>query len=556
LREARAVAVFRLIAVAIGMCAFASCAVQKPRENFVEAPAFRASVSAEVPRPRHFCGPPMNHARHVRDESSGGTLDAKLDARVDPKLLGPTLYYFVPHAPFWIAGSPTFVVRPGDDLDINYHDALPPIASDEAHGLPDDTNLHFHGLTTSPNPPGDDAMMSLAPLERMQYTVHVAADQPPGVYWYHPHPYRETSWQVGNGMAGAIVVDGIANLVPSLVGLRQRLIVVRETFAHPDSDEAVHHDRDLITLQHLTAAGRIAFLRARFLRSTATAGDDDNRTTVVSLNGLAAGTATIGIAPGEREFFRVVNATGHRNLVLAVDGESLDLISQDGVPIGYFPGSTPSLSVPSITVPPGGRAEFVVTGLARATTLRSLRFDSGPKGDPDPPFAMASLIDDGAPEPQDERVATVAPLPVAHPDYYRTPPSAPVAERTVAFGETDDGKRFFINGRSFSMSDGPMFVARSGTVEEWTIVNKTQEVHTFHLHQVHYVVESVDGVPVPLARRHWSDTFNVPYARGKRPGTLKILVDFRDPVVRGTFMFHCHILDHEDAGMMATVRVI
>jgi FtsP/CotA-like multicopper oxidase with cupredoxin domain len=504
--------------------------VQWPHENFQEPPAFH---------------------------SAGGFLAARLDARIDPKGLGPALFYLVTQAPFWRPGAPTLVVRPGDVLHVDYHDALPPIASDEAHGLPDDTNLHFHGLTTSPNAPGDDSLMTmLAPLDRTQYAIRVAADQPPGLYWYHPHPHRETSWQVGNGMAGAIIVDGIANVVPSLAGLRERTIVVRETFAHPDSDASVHLEKDLILLRHLTPAGRIAFLRARFFRTSSQAGDESDRATVLSLNGTPAGTATIGITPGEREFFRVVNATGHRNLVLSIDGEALELVSQDGVPIGYLPGSLGSQRVRSVTIPPGGRAEFLATGLDHATTLRSLRFDSGPKGDPDPAFVLASLFDDGGAEPQDQRVAPIAPLPVAHPDYYRTPPVAPVRERTVVFGETDDGKQFFINHRSFSMGDAPMFVAHSGTVEEWTLENTTQEVHTFHLHQVHFVVESVDGVSIPATLRRWNDTFNVPYRRGQRAGVVKILVDFRDPVVRGTFMFHCHILDHEDAGMMATVRVI
>jgi FtsP/CotA-like multicopper oxidase with cupredoxin domain len=108
------------------------------------------------------------------------------------------------------------------------------------------------------------------------------------------------------------------------------------------------------------------------------------------------------------------------------------------------------------------------------------------------------------------------------------------------------------------MGAPPAIVARSGTLEEWTIRNDTDEVHDFHIHQVHFVVESLDGALIHP--RTWRDTVLVPVQRrhGARtiPGTASILVDFRNPAIRGTFVFHCHMLDHEDGGMMATIKVI
>ena len=89
-------------------------------------------------------------------------------------------------------------------------------------------------------------------------------------------------------------------------------------------------------------------------------------------------------------------------------------------------------------------------------------------------------------------------------------------------------------------------------------MNKTDEVHAFHIHQIHFAVEAVDGKA--QAHPHWVDTVTVPPQRythtSATPGTATVLMDFRDPVVRGTFVFHCHILDHADGGMMAKVRVI
>ena len=109
------------------------------------------------------------------------------------------------------------------------------------------------------------------------------------------------------------------------------------------------------------------------------------------------------------------------------------------------------------------------------------------------------------------------------------------------------------------MGAPPAVVARSGTVEQWDVLNRTDEVHDFHIHQVHFLLVATGGRD-PGDRR-WFDTVNVPPRTRKPdgsyvPGSVRILVDFRDPVVRGTFVFHCHILDHEDHGMMATIRVI
>jgi FtsP/CotA-like multicopper oxidase with cupredoxin domain len=133
---------------------------------------------------------------------------------------------------------------------------------------------------------------------------------------------------------------------------------------------------------------------------------------------------------------------------------------------------------------------------------------------------------------------------------------APVAERHVDFSEDRDG--FYINKHRYVMGEPPSMTAHSGTVERWIIRNFTAEVHDFHIHQVHFLVQSIDGKPVSPA--YWADTVTVPTARfphrGVDPGTVVVLMDFRSPLIRGTFLYHCHILDHEDGGMMAGIRVL
>jgi FtsP/CotA-like multicopper oxidase with cupredoxin domain len=167
---------------------------------------------------------------------------------------------------------------------------------------------------------------------------------------------------------------------------------------------------------------------------------------------------------------------------------------------------------------------------------------------------LGVLADDGGASSATTRVR--APLSLRRPRFYRMPLPAPAAQRTLHFSEDANG--FYIDGAAFSATAPPAIVAQAGTVEEWTLVNDTDEVHDFHIHQVHFVIESVNGAPA--SNPHWVDTVNIPpqghgVAGQLVPSTVKVAIDFRDPVIRGTFVYHCHILDHEDGGMMAKIAV-
>ena len=93
-------------------------------------------------------------------------------------------------------------------------------------------------------------------------------------------------------------------------------------------------------------------------------------------------------------------------------------------------------------------------------------------------------------------------------------------------------------------------------MEEWTIQNRTAEVHEFHMHQVHFLVEAINGVPIPKRQQQLYDVFQVGYwtGAGDYP-SITAKLDFRGPTI-GDFVYHCHILDHEDLGMMAIIRVL
>jgi FtsP/CotA-like multicopper oxidase with cupredoxin domain len=115
---------------------------------------------------------------------------------------------------------------------------------------------------------------------------------------------------------------------------------------------------------------------------------------------------------------------------------------------------------------------------------------------------------------------------------------------TVVF--TEDKNGFYINREKFAMDSAPMLTVRVGSLQHWRIVNNTRELHPFHIHQVHFLAYAVNGVPRETPE--WLDTVNVLYG-----GTADLVMDFTDPVIRGMSVFHCHLLNHEDKGMMAKI---
>jgi hypothetical protein len=145
--------------------------------------------------------------------------------------------------------------------------------------------------------------------------------------------------------------------------------------------------------------------------------------------------------------------------------------------------------------------------------------------------------------------------------------ATPAAQRTLYFSEVlqdpsdpNSPTNFYITEQGqqpalFTMDQAPNIVVHSGTVEDWLIQNTALEDHIFHIHQIHFQVLEVNGQPVddPAIR----DTVDLPYWSGKGAyPSVKLRMDFRDPNIVGTFVYHCHILQHEDAGMMAEIQVL
>ncbi len=105
-------------------------------------------------------------------------------------------------------------------------------------------------------------------------------------------------------------------------------------------------------------------------------------------------------------------------------------------------------------------------------------------------------------------------------------------------------------------STEPNIVVQQGEVEDWIIENRSTELHAFHIHQLHF--EVLDWLGSAVNEPFLRDTVNIPFfspiAMTRYP-TVRLRMDFRDPSTVGTFIYHCHLLDHEDGGMMGMIRV-
>jgi FtsP/CotA-like multicopper oxidase with cupredoxin domain len=394
------------------------------------------------------------------------------------------------------------------------------------------TNIHFHGLNIPPVCHQDEILNT--DIENtdpaFQYQFSVPKNDPPGMYWYHPHLHGETTIQVNGGATGALIVDGMQNVKPQVAGLPERVLIVRQQFTNPNSWIAGPYQ---LTLNYQPAASPLP-------------------------------SPIIQMQPGAREFWRVANTSSQAFLTLAVlfgdTQQPLEIIALDGIPV------TTSSTVTSISLPPAGRAEFIMTGPAagQAANFQQVGFDSGPIGNPNGNQVLAVI--------QATTSAIEPPaLPAARPKDVAAVPQrfagliaqTPTAHRKIYFAEATNGSNgpteFFItvDGQTpklFSMSDPPAITTTVGAVEDWNVENRTGETHAFHIHQLHFLFMAQNGVA--QADPQLRDTVIVPAWSGTGPyPSVSLRMDFRDPEIAGTFVFHCHVLDHEDAGMMQKIQV-
>ncbi len=444
--------------------------------------------------------------------------------------------------------SPTLHVKPGDRLLIHLKNELGTEPKGKQMGgcdasvmNPDATNIHFHGTNIAPVCHQDEVIQTMIqPGQTFDYDVPIPKNAPPGLYWYHPHPHGASETQVLGGATGALIIDGIETQVPTVAGMPEAVILLRDQLvvatapANAESEGLGQPGWDVTV----------------------------NYSPVTFPNYV---TPQMHVKPDQEQLWRVANTAANSILILQYlvneKPQEVKLVAADGVPIASGPETRTT-----VQLGPGARAEFVVTTPknGEAGDLVSLAHDTGPDGESDPVRPLIAVVSsDDAPELHRlPKVTGGVPLR----NQQQLEDVKPSTERSLYFSEARQGAdfsspvSFFITvegqtPQTFRMGQKPNIVLRSGTVEDWTIENRSQESHVFHIHQIHFRVLEVDGKPVndPALR----DTIEIPWSEAGGPyHKVKLRMDFRDPNIVGTFLFQCHIMQHEAGGMMGKIQVL
>lgn len=548
------------------------------------APAQYAHAAEDL-CPRPLPGSTVTGPTDLR--SRNGVLKVELTAHNAKQSDGTTRYCFVDENG---SESPTLRVSPGDLVILTLKNDLTVLTSGAAmahrHAHEDaakngnsctselmtreSTNLHFHGLTIPPVCHQDDVLhTSIQPGDTpFEYRFRIPENEPPGLYWYHPHIHGFTKEQVLGGASGAIIVEGIERADKAVAGLPERVLIIRDQDllnpnAPPSKSEPIVpkmlFDRDGDAANTGTGFGKPA---------------KDLSINFVPVPYPDYRPAVIEMKPEEQQLWRVVNASGitYLNLQVLFDHapQKLGLIAMDGVPLNA--NGLPADFVDWQThlgVPPGARVEFIVKGPPAGVSglLVTKTVDTGAGGENDPNRTIATITaSNDAPEPVSKLAASPQPLPASQTPWLGS--VAPVRTRKLYFSEKlldpDDpnsATEFYltVEGQApvqFDPKSGiPNIIAKQGTVEDWIIENRSSELHAFHIHQLHFMLIDFHGKPAnePFLR----DTVNVPYYNGRalEYPSVRLRMDFRDPNTVGDFLYHCHLLEHEDGGMMGLIRV-
>lgn len=518
--------------------------------------------------------------------SKDGVLEASLTAEDVKESDGRTRYCFVDGEG---QESPNLRVNPGDLVILHLKNAMKDFSNGSAavaHAHKDansctgegmvmnavSTNLHFHGLTIPPTCHQDDVLKtSLQPGDpSFEYRFRVPEDESPGLYWYHPHIHGFSKQQVLGGASAALIVEGIERANKYLAGMPERVFVIRdEDLMNPNSPPS--KSEPVVPKFMVDKDGDAANTGTGFGKPA-----KDLSINYVPVPYPDYPPATIQMKPGERQLWRVLNASAitYLNLEVLFRGQAqpLGLVAMDGVPLNIADSGTPENTVnwqTHLGIPPGARVEFVLQGPPEGETglLVTRTVDTGPGGENDPNRMLAKIVAaQDEPEPHSRLQNVPEPLPT--PSQKWLGDVAPVRVRHLYFSEKlvdpndpTSAVEFYltVEGQAPKMFDmnatEPNIVAQQGTVEDWIIENRSQELHAFHIHQLHFLL--LDYMDKPVNENFLRDTVNVPYYDGRRLSypSIRIRVDFRDPNIVGTFPYHCHLLEHEDKGMMGTIRV-
>jgi FtsP/CotA-like multicopper oxidase with cupredoxin domain len=391
------------------------------------------------------------------------------------------------------APGPTMRLHPGDSLGVTL-----------TNQMDQPTNLHTHGLHVSPAGNSDNVFVHVMPGETFNYEFAIPHDGVsglyiPGLYWYHPHMHGYSSDQVSGGMAGALIIEGALDALPEIRDVPERLLVIQATQFDADGVMISFPKMDVIA---------------------------------IFVNGQSH--PAIEIAPGETQRWRIINASAFTFLNLALDGHQLHQIASDANPLREV------RSRDQILMAPGERIEVLVQGGPEGVyALQSLAWGADLEFQAQPALPIASLISSGP-------VNLPEPLPTTLIEFEDLRQTTIDKRRELIFSEEMKPFEVLIDGHTFDEDRIDQSV-ELGATEEWLLRNTSPDWHPFHIHVNDFQVTEINGEPVDAYS--WEDTTPLPAF-----GEVVIRTRFLD--FPGKFVYHCHLLDHEDQGMMGVVEVI
>jgi FtsP/CotA-like multicopper oxidase with cupredoxin domain len=424
--------------------------------------------------------------------------------------------------------GPVIEARPGDTLKILLDNRLPPEppSSHDAnvpHGF-NTTNLHVHGLHVSPAGNSDNVMLAIEPGQQFFYEVKIPEDHPAGTFWYHGHKHGSVAIQLASGMAGPLIIRGDIDEVPAIKAARERIFMFQQIpyLVNPRTNLGEIEGYD-----HFADPGDWAKLGRR-----------------TTINGEVE--PTIEMMPGEVQRWRFIEGSireGLRVRLVSRDARGVETpihqhqIAMDGLTTGRID------AVQETELYPGYRVDVLV----RATDARGNPLPLGnywlvdaTPGVPPAARVLARVIVRGS--------SVRMRLPVEQ-DLSRLAPHRNVEDREIKGKQevrfhidlSTTPPRFLINDRPFDPNAPPRKL-RLGVAEEWSVSSSEVAGHPYHIHVNAFQCTLPDG------RIVWKDTIFVPPKQ-----TVRLRTRYERYI--GTFVLHCHILPHEDLGMMEVVEI-
>lgn len=417
--------------------------------------------------------------------------------------------------------GPRLEAKPGDTVRVNF-----------TNKLSQPTNLHHHGLHISPTGNADNVFLKIQPGESFTYEFTLPKNHPAGTFWYHPHLHGLVAEQLFGGLAGLFIVRGELDEIPEIKAAEEQFLVLKD-FA--------------LNGNQANFQGHMGIMLGR-------------EGELLTVNGEL--NPNFSIPEGGLLRLRILNASSSRFYRLKLEEHPLYLIATDGGSI-----SEP-VELSEVLLTPGERVEILVRGEREPGQYRLLNLPYDRAGGMGGGMMGRGMMGNrgrmGRGRMGRGRMGngsnTNTPQTLATLSYKNSVETLPLPKQLIAVPELPEpqqtrrftlnhgmapgrGMAFLINGEPFEMGN-PDTVVKLNTVEDWEIANTGTMDHPFHLHTNDFQVISRDNKPEPY--RAWKDTTLV-----KRGEVVRIRIPFKD--YPGKTVYHCHILDHEDLGMMATI---